>query len=501
MEDLSAVTRTHEFPFVIVVPAYVRDHHSRGAVLFPAVEIMDAMASVVAGSGNHIPVNVISSARFDRFIQLDASMNVIEALCSLEQGDDGSVTATLMTRSVLKSGISRKVEHATMVFGGSEITAALPLDLACSLQGVVFEVSSEDLYRDLVPFGPAYRNLEGVLYLSEEGALGTVKGGDVSRAWALGSPFALDAAFHAACAWSQRYTGIVAFPVGFSSRMVHSPAMPGERLLCRIVPVETAGEPLVFDLYLFRHDGEPCETVRGLLMKDVSGGTNRPPDWISRGTDDKRLEAVARACRKICVIERKALAPFARRCLSPLESERHEGMGPRRSEGHIAARLCCKRMSRALSGGDDLTPPEQITTIDKDMIRPRCPSTDGTRDFPCSVSHDSRFAFAASAPEKIGVDVERLADRVLKGQRFYMNQAEAALVKNSPLGGVAASLRVWSVKECVAKALDLKLYEAWRASEVTRIGEQSSTVVIDGVARAAVHDMVDDHLFTVLIIE
>ncbi|HOO71266.1 MAG TPA: polyketide synthase dehydratase domain-containing protein [Spirochaetota bacterium] len=501
MEDLSAVTRRQEFPFAIEVPAYVRDHHSRGAVLFPAVEIMDAMASAVATSGKDIPVNVISRARFDRFIQLDASMNVIEALCSLEQGDDGTLAATLMTRAVLKSGISRKVEHATMVFGRSETPAALPLDLACSLQGAVFEVSSEDLYRDLVPFGPAFRNLQGALYLSEEGALGSVTGGDVSRAWTLGSPFALDAAFHAACAWSQRFTGIVAFPVGFSSRVVHSPVRPGERLLCRIVPVKTAEEPLVFNLHLFRHSGEPCETVTGLLMKDVSGGTNRPPDWIGRGAGDGQLEALARSCRRFSVIERKAVAPFAHRSLSPLESQRHEGMGPRRSEGFIAARLCCKRMSRALSGGDDLTPPERITTIDQEMIRPRCPSTDGTREFPCSVSHDSRFAFAASAPGAIGVDVERLADRVLKGQRFYMNQAEAGLAKGSSLGSVSASLRVWSVKECVAKAFDLKLYDAWRRSEVTRIGEQSSEVVIDGIAREAVHDTVDDHLFTVLIIE
>jgi phosphopantetheinyl transferase len=478
------------------------DHHSRGVVLFPAVEIMDVLARAAQEANPSIDVTILRDVRFDRFIALDEGCSSFEALCPVDPLPDRGARAALFTRAKLKGGMSRLREHAVMVFGaGGQAQPHPPLDELCCLQGVVFTVDPEDVYRDLVPFGPSYRNLSGPLHLTEEGALGRVSGGDVNLPWVLGSPFALDAAFHAACAWSQRFAGVVAFPLGFTRREIYEPALAGEVLICRIVPAGSPGGTLIFNIHLVRDDGRPCESLWGLVMGDVSRGQDRPPHWIHRGIASHPLRTIAARSSAMAIVERKTLAPFAALALSPLESQRHQDMGPRRSEGFIAARLCCKKMSRELSGGDRATAARSITTMQDDLVRPRCPSTDGSKDYPCSVSHDDRFAFAASAPGALGVDVERLADRVLRGRRFYMNEAETLLTESSPLGALAASLRIWSIKECVTKALGLKLYEAWRRSEVTEIGEHSSAVTIDGRGFRAFHDSVDDHLFTLLVLD
>ena len=46
------------------------------------------------------------------------------------------------------------------------------------------------------------------------------------------------------------------------------------------------------------------------------------------------------------------------------------------------------------------------------------------------------------------------------------------------LGPESAALRVWTIKEAVAKALDMSLPETWQASEVLEIGEKESRVQV-----------------------
>ncbi len=72
---------------------------------------------------------------------------------------------------------------------------------------------------------------------SPAGASAEVSGGDYPEAVGpLGSPFPFDAALHVACAWGQRYRGIVAFPVGFDRREIAVPTRAGETYRCRVVP-------------------------------------------------------------------------------------------------------------------------------------------------------------------------------------------------------------------------------------------------------------------------
>ena len=96
----------------------------------------------------------------------------------------------------------------------------------------------------------------------------------------LGSPFPFDATLHGACAWGQRFSGVVAFPVGFKERVIYKPTVRGETYLSRIVPLKTNSDNLLFDIWIYELDGMLCEAVSGVQMRDVSKGRMKPPDWV-----------------------------------------------------------------------------------------------------------------------------------------------------------------------------------------------------------------------------
>jgi phosphopantetheinyl transferase len=175
-------------------------------------------------------------------------------------------------------------------------------------------------------------------------------------------------------------------------------------------------------------------------------------------------------------------------------------MREKRSRSFCGARLALKKLSRRLSGDDMQTPPDEINTIHQDG-RPRCPNMNNGETLYCTASHDSRFAIAAVSEKRIGLDVEEISERVLKGQHHYMREEEQSLVKSHPLGEMAASVRIWSIKEAVTKATSLNLTEAWKKTVVREIGAEKSIIMIEDISTEAIHSIVDGHLFTIISID
>jgi hypothetical protein len=139
------------------------------------------------------------------------------------------------------------------------------------LAGKCINMPAAAIYRELVPFGKTYQNIVGDLSLSPEGAIGHLYGGEGEADDDLiGSPFPLDAAMHAACAWGQRYAGIVAFPVGFEKRIIYRKTKKGRQYIGRITPVNISREPLIFDALIYDLNGIMYESISGIQMRDVS---------------------------------------------------------------------------------------------------------------------------------------------------------------------------------------------------------------------------------------
>jgi hypothetical protein len=260
--------------------------------VLPAVEAMEILASRLGTALPGVDGLQIQAARFDKFLPLDKP-EAMELWGELESEQEGGVRAALKSKRRGKRGIARTLTHAAMSFGGAETGPTPVVERIADSAEQIRSPTPQRIYTELVPFGPGYRNLRRITAFGPGGIRAQIVAPRIESPFFLGSPFVLDAAFHAACVWGQRYAGVVAFPVGLGRRRVLRPCEAGKRYeavirVVRVVRVIGVGESgpasLRFDIAI-KYQGALCEVVTAVRMKDVSGGRLKPPAWIRTGGD------------------------------------------------------------------------------------------------------------------------------------------------------------------------------------------------------------------------
>jgi len=263
----------------ITVQPWFKDHCFGGRAVLPAVETMQLLATGVGAQYPDHPVQSMRGGAFAKFFELPEGAGAVEALIELDQAEDGSVTAKLLSRKKLKS-MTRIIEHGSVSFctcHQQERGQAL-LDFSVTEQRGD-AIPAEHIYRELVPFGPAYHTLKGDLHLFETYGWGYLQTPDFplpgNGAHGLGSPFALDGALHGACVLGQQLVDYIPFPVGFTRRILYTPTLPDQNYIALIKLVEDRVDELVFDIEIFDAQKILCESVSGVRMRDVSRSISR----------------------------------------------------------------------------------------------------------------------------------------------------------------------------------------------------------------------------------
>jgi len=272
---------THE-PVAIhlKVQPWFKDHCFAGKVILPAVETMSLLAQTVLNMSPHVNVQTMERANFLKFLEIPSDATWLDTLVELAESSDGGIFARLLTRKRLKA-MTRLTAHCELSFVSREEVALLRRETTTTK--TVLEVSAERIYRELVPFGPAYRTLNGRLCLGRDAAWGNLSLPSLESGTSpLGSPFSLDGAMHAACVHGQQHVDFVPFPVGFAKRSIVNPTRPGEEYLVFVHLRSLAANQLVYDLQILDQGKNLRENVLGLRMRDVTGGRIKPPDWIRR---------------------------------------------------------------------------------------------------------------------------------------------------------------------------------------------------------------------------
>jgi len=290
MESLPKIINKIRLPLEIEIYPYLLDHRFEGKAVLPAVEAMQILA---VSTEKYLPdtdIRYIENAKFDKFFYIEPDTapdtKIVNAFNEIKMNENGDITAKLITKTTSKkTGITRIKEHAVMQFsGGKPDTKPPPLDNVSEQIKNGFNIPADKLYNDLVPFGPAYHNIKDTLFVSKEGAIAGIQAPEQSTInklkMPLGSPFPLDAAFHAACAWGQRYLAVVGFPVGFAKRMVIQLTRPGKSYICLILPANVTTDLFSFDIRLYDLNSILYEAVYGVQMRDVSAGRMKPPQWV-----------------------------------------------------------------------------------------------------------------------------------------------------------------------------------------------------------------------------
>lgn len=295
MDNIPRIIDTVRLPAAIPIHAYLQDHHGEGQAVLPAVKAMQIIGETVKSLRPDTEISVMTHTRFDKFLHVPSGTDQIAAFTDIDTYENGDIRARLLTKNRFKkASMVRIKEHASVCYPVDQAGFADPppeqdSGLFSALCGNCIEISSERIYRELVPFGPAFHSIQGKPIISGQGVIAGIgtPAAYVSQSVpeGLGSFFPLDAAYpaylHGACVWGQRYARMVAFPVGFEKRTIWHHTRPGDSYFCRIFPVEIQPDLLVFDLWIADENGVFFESSRGVRMKDVSAVRMKPPLWIS----------------------------------------------------------------------------------------------------------------------------------------------------------------------------------------------------------------------------
>lgn len=249
------------------------------------------MRLMAAAYGNLHPgskPNCVRQARFLRVIEIAAEERELEFCVEAEQGEDGEVLVLSM-RVALK-GMRRMLRCAELVLNEelSKEEGRQRSSLLDQPGNIEQTLTAELIYQELVPFGPAFQSLSGAVWLADSEAGGLVRAPVVAeenenvQGW-LGSPFPLDGAMHLACVHGQRRADFVPFPVALKRRRLYRATQASQCYQARVRLRQQEADMLVYDLWLAGSNGDLCEEVQGLVMRDISGGRMRPPAWWRHG--------------------------------------------------------------------------------------------------------------------------------------------------------------------------------------------------------------------------
>jgi len=294
MESLPKIADKARVPLDIDVHPYMTDHCFEGRAVLPAVEAMKLLATSVKTLKPDVDTACLTKAKFDKFLYLPPGSKHIAAFNDISVYENGDITTRLLTKTTSKKNrITRTKEHASIcITKNVKEIPHLPFAAVTVPEDGAFIIHAEKIYSDLVLFGPAYQNILDNLLLSEDGASAKLRAPALlpqdGMSGLLGSPFPLDAAFHAACAWGQRFARFVAFPVAFEKRVIFKKTAPKKTYLTRVIPVRATSDLLVFDILIYDSSGVVFENVSGIQMRDVSAGRMKPPQWIM--TDSRKRQ-------------------------------------------------------------------------------------------------------------------------------------------------------------------------------------------------------------------
>ena len=463
---------------------WLADHRADAGPVFPAVCALEFLFRAARMLDPAFPLAGIERAAFKRFLGLPASGEDVDVFAEVRRVDGGAMEAALYTTLAAKAGgIRRRVEHvAARFFPGRTLEArssrACPEGTASRdgpFEGPAFLVEGARLYGELVPFGAAFRWAREA-WLYPEGVTGRIASSGAEHAdGLLGDPFVLDSAMHLACAWCERYRGIVGFPVGFASVEIVRPPKPGEACLARLDHAGDEGPAVLFDGSILGADGAAVLRIAGLRMADVSRGAAAPPAWVGVTETPPPDPAAALGIdpRDLVLFEIDAATAWSRVAPSGQDAERTARFHPRRARTFLASRLARERLA-AKSPGDG----------------------------PVSVAHDPRFVVAVRGKpgETIGVDVEAQDGRALAASRAFLSDGERALLARAGDGLTEeeAAVRAWSAKECIGKTRGVGLGKVVSRITVEAIGRAATTLrdEASGEAGRVGHAELERHLLT-----
>lgn len=262
------------FPRTIDLAPWLYDHAFNGRAMLPAVETMAILAAEAHRKYPDIDIMDLRQANFARLLKLPGGQTTLDVEIELSRNRDGGVCGALLSRRRLKS-MTRMLEHGRVCFSGAKKNKK-PANTApddWKKFALTERIASDQVYRDQVPFGPAFQTITGMVELGDGEAcaalLAPIGPESGSGNLLLGSLFPLDGAMHVACVLGRRYVDFFPLPVAFARRRIYRLTRPGEKYQTKVVLTSGNSKKLTFDLILVDDHHLIVEEVTGLEMRQV----------------------------------------------------------------------------------------------------------------------------------------------------------------------------------------------------------------------------------------
>jgi phosphopantetheinyl transferase len=206
------------------------------------------------------------------------------------------------------------------------------------------------------------------------------------------------------------------------------------------------------------------------------------------------IDRLQSACLGMILLDIENISPVEEHLFTPREAARATKMGLKRRKHFTAARVALKRLARQLDLVEKDKSDQAIETLGPDDVKP-CLAESGIY---CSASHSGRLVVAVAHRHPIGVDLERVSEKVIRTKRLSMSPGERDLISLSSLGQERAATRIWTAKEASGKALGLHLFQALREVEVVQVGEGEGEMRYQGKSYPVRHAEGNGYVITLI---
>jgi len=191
----------------------------------------------------------------------------------------------------------------------------------------------------------------------------------------------------------------------------------------------------------------------------------------------------------------ESIAAVARDAFTPLEQRIADQFSDRRKNSFTASRIALKLLAYQLALVDPEREAHTLETVNPTDRRPVLPGAGG---FQASVSHDRRYVIAVADKRPIGVDIEVISPKLVRGAHIFMNQEEQSIIGTSGMDRTTGITLVWTAKEAAAKALNLHLMDAWSSVRLVKLGSRESRLRYGSGALTATHLLEGDSVISLI---
>ncbi|MBG0810447.1 polyketide synthase dehydratase domain-containing protein [Methylosinus sp. H3A] len=437
-----------------------------------SIEAMAEVAACVVPGQGLIGVEEIKATRWIDLVDVEATILTIEA--RLDRYDPQR-EATFVRAAIRAEGQSGPSIEATLLFGRHYLLELFP-DFGALDAGTALRIDAASLYAERHLFhGPAFRCLFGEVFVEDQriaGHLRVPSPTDLFRSTVepqlLLQPCVLDAICQMVGVYAMQRDRY-AFPVGLGKLELYRPTPPaGTVAPVRIELRKTDGKTIHADVEA--EDGEG-----GVWMR-IADLRCWKFQWERRLVDHRRAPGQFLLGRP-APVDNSATGPLAlllaepdlgkfdprmlaRDCLGLEEAAVYESYArfPARQRqwllGRTVAKDCVRRWISDRTGAE-MAHPAAIVIRSDPAGRPYVAGEDGREALPhVSIAHCEDRAIAAAHSGRVGVDIERIADRDDGFLAAVAGPDEREKVK--ALGRARRAewiTRLWGAKEAVGKLL------------------------------------------------